>query len=393
MNCKTLVLNVTHSCNLACRYCFVRASEYRQPGVMTLALATRAIDTLFLEKECHVGFFGGEPLLAWPLITAVVDHCRKKYEKCTFSITTNGTLLDAHKARLLADNNFSTILSIDGNPHRHDALRPFTDGSGSFRATWTGLRHLAQAGHGGQRSGLQPTLRSTFTAAGCDLAKELEFLNRLCDCGCGAGVAIEPVSLTEGCAFSRHAISPARLMQMCPAYMDAAAWFVDRVNAGKPARFHHLTSTLDRMIKKQGSNTECGAGHGYLTLNPAGEIHACHREGSLIGRLETDGIKWLPARLPWMDNRLETHLYCPSCKMRYVCGGGCRHDGLEALADLRKPSPLTCVLTRLRVAMAQAVMSEVGFELTLQAMGRIIEAEFPDAKPSPERFPENTLAT
>jgi uncharacterized protein len=100
---KTLIVHLTDACNLNCRYCY-HAEWDLKPGkkkTMRLDVARRAVDFLLdyageLEEVVLV-FFGGEPLLNFRVIPAVVDYaCLKaseKGKKVNFAITTNGTLL------------------------------------------------------------------------------------------------------------------------------------------------------------------------------------------------------------------------------------------------------------------------------------------------------------
>ena len=100
---KTLILHLTDACNLNCRYCYHAEWDLKQgqKKVMGLDVARRAVDFLLnyaaeLEEVVLV-FFGGEPLLNFRVIPAVVDYaCQKaseKGKKINFAITTNGTLL------------------------------------------------------------------------------------------------------------------------------------------------------------------------------------------------------------------------------------------------------------------------------------------------------------
>ncbi len=72
----TLYMVLTDQCNLGCSYCDVlgRPEERRCGERMSWAVAERAMENLLArlqaepELEAQVTFFGGEPLLAWPLL-------------------------------------------------------------------------------------------------------------------------------------------------------------------------------------------------------------------------------------------------------------------------------------------------------------------------------------
>lgn len=367
-SCRMLVLNITHACNLRCKYCFVRECGHTS-GQMSSDLAIGAVDTIFKDNEARprIGFFGGEPLLAWPVLCNVVKHAESKFCNPIFSVTTNGTLVTDEIAAFLAEHKFSVILSMDGSPHRHDSLRPYANGKGSYHDCLVALKRLAAAG-------IRPTLRSTFVKPSdnrdCSvfsLVDELEVLNDFCDEGYADNVSIEPASLTESCCFGDYALSVEDLRSLEPQYMAAAEWFVDRAGSGRKARFHHLVTILERLVNRRPFSSECGAGNGYLTVSPSGEIHACHREKSPVGKFVDGSPVFDNRRNAWLDNRLHSHVRCPECPFRYLCGGGCRQDYLDRSGNVRIPDGLGCELTRIRTAMAIRVLSELGTELCARA--------------------------
>jgi uncharacterized protein len=63
-------------------------------------------------KKKSIFFFGGEPMLRFDdLIKPLVE----KNPDFQYSITTNGSLLTKERIDFLAKNNFSVMLSMDGN--------------------------------------------------------------------------------------------------------------------------------------------------------------------------------------------------------------------------------------------------------------------------------------
>jgi sulfatase maturation enzyme AslB (radical SAM superfamily) len=92
----------------------------------------RALDLLTSSAATpkHLGFYGGEPLLEFPLIRRAVEYLERSCPDdggIRYSITTNGTRLTAEVAAFLATHRFRTHLSFDGVPAAQD-LR----GKGTF---------------------------------------------------------------------------------------------------------------------------------------------------------------------------------------------------------------------------------------------------------------------
>ena len=105
-NVKAICLNVAHTCNLSCEYCFAKGGKYHGPdAIMTTEIAKKAIDFLISNSGNHynldVDFFGGEPLMNWNVVKETVEYARsleEKYNKhFNFTLTTNGMLLDDDK--------------------------------------------------------------------------------------------------------------------------------------------------------------------------------------------------------------------------------------------------------------------------------------------------------
>jgi uncharacterized protein len=107
---------VTDACNWQCTYC------YQKKGGAFLDRGTveEACEFFFpfFTAECSIHFYGGEPLLAWPLIRGAVkaiEHLNEKEGKSLlFSIATNGSLLTAEVLKFLANHRFQVQLSHDG---------------------------------------------------------------------------------------------------------------------------------------------------------------------------------------------------------------------------------------------------------------------------------------
>lgn len=366
----SLVLQATHACNLACKYCFVEG--YYPKGVVNMSFDTakEAIDRFcdFQRGEVSVGFFGGEPLLNWDLIVRVVDYvenrcsvlggrCRcggvsKKCGVCggtgrrrpSFHITTNGTLIDREKAKFLSEHRFSLIVSIDGPKEVNDKFRVDRKGEGTYDRIMAGLEEIRRFPNLVKSN----TLRSTFTCKVESISELLEHLNYLCDQGYANWASVEPCELAETtCDFQRDLeIKEEHIPRLLELYERAAWWWVDRAKSGKTPRFHNVHKVLERIFYGIHSGTECGGGVGYMSVNGLGEIFACHREaGSKIGDLDY-GIDEFE-RAKWIDNRIYTRMGCSDCDIRFVCGGGCRQDSLVEYGDIRVPSDIQCRLKHL----------------------------------------------
>jgi len=142
-----LILLPTEQCNFRCTYCY----EDFAVGVMSSAVvegvkhlvARRAssLDTL------DVSWFGGEPLVAKPVLLGLAEHFARLSSRHKFvyraTMTTNAYLLDLRTAARLVDLGLEMIqVSLDGPEEIHDHTRRKATGAGTFRRIWGNLLAL-----------------------------------------------------------------------------------------------------------------------------------------------------------------------------------------------------------------------------------------------------------
>ena len=124
---KTIILILTHSCNLNCVYCY---EHNKGRDCMDLRKAKEIIEKEMLSNDDfdrEIEFFGGEPFLEFDKIVELHDFLssNKWSKKWLTMITTNGTLVH-DKIKEWVFNNQETVkvaLSADGTPEMHNVNR------------------------------------------------------------------------------------------------------------------------------------------------------------------------------------------------------------------------------------------------------------------------------
>ena len=148
---KSITLALTEQCNLRCEYCGYMAKyqdkEYRLKE-MPKAVAIAAIDLYMNSSEesdlCHIGFYGGEPLLRMGLIKECIEHVKKKYpfRQPVYSMVTNAVLLKGEVADYLMENNVQITISLDGPSQEFNKYRVFPNGEKSFEVVKENIQAL-----------------------------------------------------------------------------------------------------------------------------------------------------------------------------------------------------------------------------------------------------------
>ncbi|MGI6048506.1 MAG: radical SAM protein [Petrimonas sp.] len=142
---ETLTLQVTQGCNLRCSYCIYSEKNNEKQRThssqtMSFQTAKKAIDFFFDHaidtEEVVIGFYGGEPLVAFDLIKRIAKYVKEISVGKTvyYTITTNGTLMTDEIIDFLVKNNVILLVSVDGPEEIHDLNRRFAKtGEGSFQ--------------------------------------------------------------------------------------------------------------------------------------------------------------------------------------------------------------------------------------------------------------------
>ncbi len=120
MKLSNLTFIVTDECNFNCSYCL----QVKEKKRITPAIINNAVEFFYPHLEStgnsgiQVGFYGGEPLLAYDLVKLAVTLFEKKNRNqkkdIVYVLTTNGSLLDPEKLAFFERFPFNLVLSYDG---------------------------------------------------------------------------------------------------------------------------------------------------------------------------------------------------------------------------------------------------------------------------------------
>ncbi|MGE5340107.1 MAG: radical SAM protein [Candidatus Omnitrophota bacterium] len=113
---KGLNLIVTDDCNFACSYC----PQRKEKKFMSQNTIRKALEffSSHMTEDANLGFYGGEPLLAFDHIRYAVSWTqsenRDRQTRWSYSLTTNGSLMTDDVLRFFNDYQFRVSLSFDG---------------------------------------------------------------------------------------------------------------------------------------------------------------------------------------------------------------------------------------------------------------------------------------
>lgn len=265
---RSIELHVSHACNLGCSYCFAGKGDYgTSPLLMTDEIAFKAVDYLVASSSENetlaIVFFGGEPMINEPLIWKTVDYSKRIYpnRNFTYSITTNGTLLNDTAVNSFKEHGFSVLISLDGTGCKHDASRPYKTGGGSFSDIDKNVRRFSESFPFGARA--------TLTNNNCNLVedylqfKEMGFRR----------IYFSPVSsFDENIKLDEHSLNKIRA-----GLIDLADQYLKQIDQGEKPLFRTLKTAVDLIMSNRTAFVGCGAGRRFISVTPEGDVYPCHR--------------------------------------------------------------------------------------------------------------------
>ena len=325
---RALSLAVAQACNLSCRYCYADGGTFGAgPALMSHRTAMDAVDLLCGRaapgERLNLAFLGGEPLSNRLVLRAATEraaaHAAARGLLVTFSITTNGTLLDGSDAEFFERHGFAVTISLDGRREVHNLLRPFKHGPGSYDAVLARVTPLLAV-----QQRMQVSARVTVTPWNLELLETLvEFI------GLGFhSVGFSPVlSSPSGVG----EMTAGDLSTMLAEMIACGREFERQVAVGSRFPFANMATALRELHRGTHQSYPCGAAAGYFGVAADGEISACHRfVGNERGRMGSLSHGIDPDRqILWLTERhVDQQQPCQSCWARHLCGGGCHHEVL-----------------------------------------------------------------
>jgi uncharacterized protein len=147
MRSLNLILKLTERCNLNCSYCYyfngLDQSYKEKPALLQSHILVQIIDFLkngineLKISHLSISFHGGEPMLMKKdkfilICQTLQDELSPLLEKLSFSIQTNGTLIDKEWIKIFEKFSIMVGISLDGTKEYHDKFRVDHKGNGSY---------------------------------------------------------------------------------------------------------------------------------------------------------------------------------------------------------------------------------------------------------------------
>ncbi len=323
----SVLLTVTHRCQLACTHCYQAVHESED---LTFAELVRLFDELAQLGTLELTFTGGEALLRKDLLD-LIHQARKR----AFAVTlfTNGGPVTPAIARRLRELR---VMSVEISLHAaHAAIHDgFVGRRGSFERAVRAIELLDD-------QGIPVLVKSNVVRCNAGEVLQLEQLF-------AARPKVQFVSdvlihgRDDGAALEEQRATPEQ----------AARYFGERAER---ATQQELRAQLERLnspppLESYAADPACGAGRTFASVQPNGDVLPCvHTPGLVMGNLRERSFSemWLssPAVQQMRAVALGRYAECAGCEYRHVCAK-CPALSLSASGQLTGHSKQVCDRTK-----------------------------------------------
>lgn len=126
------IIEITRDCNLRCSYCCYSGQYARHRVHERRSMNNDMIDDVITfintvrncNKQLTISLYGGEPLMFPDIVRYTINKCKGSFPaNTTYTISTNGVLLNEVFLSFCVENSIILNISIDGIPSLHDKNR------------------------------------------------------------------------------------------------------------------------------------------------------------------------------------------------------------------------------------------------------------------------------
>ncbi len=334
-----ITINPTLDCNLNCWYCSVSTSgavrTKERMSDETIESLNKHISYLITKKKVEtlmLDWFGGEPLMYFDEVIARVSEFSQKMvseHSVGFAqqITTNGTLLNEERIRMMKDYRFIFFqITLDGNELRHNQIRHYADKKGSYKDIIHNINLLCS-----MMPEVHVCLRINYDMQTLknirDIIRDLSEESR-------KNIVVDFQRVWQvKCTDEMR-----QLLQEAKEEFKAAGFYSD-FWASRPLSFKCCYAD----------------NYNYYAINYNGKVFKCtardYSDKLVIGNLQPSGmIDWNEGLLGKMYKKATfEHEECEKCKMLPLCMGPCIQKNYEMLRDNK---PFQCLYQNIEYSLS-----------------------------------------
>lgn len=317
-----VILPISSGCNLNCSYCFAQTNggkfNFHSYTESDMERLITTLDTINCGESTTLIFLGGEPLLKFQLIKYTVNLVEKLglSSRFSYSITTNGTLINREIALFFKKHNFAIMVSMDGYDNKYN-YRRFRNGDSSVAKVLSNISLLKELG-------VPFMIRATITSDNPFVFETFCFFEKL------------QIPYTLAFAYP----SDNKDAENLSTYSDddvarianGLSYLLDYYRKAilrKEPIYNHVVPTLVNLIEHRTIRERiCSGGINYFTILSDGTLFSCaHLMNDLeesLGNIFHDNLFPIAGKgYPISPTITSLEDDCLKCWAKHICSGGC----------------------------------------------------------------------
>lgn len=336
----TITLEVNQICNFHCRYCYLGE---KTGEIMSRETAWKGLEIAFLNTRRHrdrrlwVDFVGGETLMSFGIIKELSEYIDREAEKkninVTYSITTNGSIMDTEIYRWLVEKRVHIKLSIDGIEETHDRNRILKKGQGTYKIVKENLPRFRQYESitGIKIQGTHVITQNNYMEFFLSIKHLVEELE----------LSVVDSAIDLSCYWSDEA-----LQVIVKEWRKVVQYYNDRLKMGKPFMWGMLH---DMQKYQKGGCSLCGVGMNRIYIRTNGDIYGCTANLKRTGQLGDVERGININRLRQYQKTNQESAACEKCEAQEKCiVKGCIMNHLYFSGNAGIPNDVMCFLEKKR---------------------------------------------
>lgn len=354
-DCDSITLDITNDCNFKCTYCFEKgkSKKYMPNKVAVDAMALAYNDLSKLNRKFQVNFFGGEPLLNWDCIKAVIYDNNKHHRLVDYGMTTNLSFLPKDFIQYVDDNSVGLLVSIDGVKHVHDKNR-----SNSWNQVVKNLKILIT-------NGLKVLIEARMTVTPEDAKYMYD----------GVDFLVNELGLDSICPMPVYDMEWAeeQLNDYKENYIKIVDMYIDKLNDENSKRnvaIKNVDDFIRQVMEPEVSDDLlCPVGlNKWCTIDYNGDVYPCHQLPTASEEIKADqkigniytGVDDTKVHT---DRKEKQAVYskeeCLTCKAKGNCKNGCPEENLRENGDENKVLDSYCNLHKIMTEVITDKQNEI----------------------------------
>jgi len=337
---RALNLLVSQDCNLKCGYCYADHGTYGyEKKLMEYDTAKNCIDKLLGKNyDNYIVFFGGEPLLNFPLIKKIDSHLNKIKLNAKYAAITNGTIMNEEIKNFINNKFFNLGISLDGPKAINDGQR--------FGLTESVHDCVIETINKLNPRSYPILIKSIVTKR--SVTKLAEIVEHISSLNIDS-LAIEPVNdvPTE----SEFFVSDDDYATYINEVTNILVRNINKLANGDNVAFKtYIYNILIQMITKTRKINMCSAGREFITITAEGDVYPCHMFIKFnefhMGNVNDEnfpGKEFNRLREMFYNANVYKSSECNACWARFLCGGECHWQSYSSYRDLSRPTEQRCL--------------------------------------------------